>query len=56
MLSLEFDHIGQVSWDLFAAVIGAGNFAKMSVFGCRVYFFRLNCDHIGWSPWNYLQL
>ena len=38
MLSLEsdnfghVDHIGQVSWELFAAVIGDQNFAKMFLF------------------------
>ena len=32
MLSLESDHIGQVSRELFAVVIGAKKVAKMSGF------------------------
>ena len=48
MLNHASDHIGQVSWELFAVVIVAGNFAKMSVFWLQgLVYVESESDHIG---------
>ena len=54
MLNLASDHIGQVSWELFAAVNTALNFDKISgFFGCRVYYMlSLEGGHIVRVSWE----
>ena len=54
MLNLASDHIGQVSWELFAAVNTALIFDKIFVFfGCMVYYMlSLEGGHIVWVSWE----
>ena len=55
MLNLASDHIGKVSWELFAAVNTALNVDKISgfFFGCRVYYMlSLEGGHIVRVSWE----